>query len=50
MQDFKHFDYVIDLDGIIKAIKDGQQINVIINGEYYDFEPEKGGDDNVKMD
>ena len=41
MQDFKKFDYIIDIDGIIKANKDGQDISVIINGEYYDFIPEK---------
>ena len=41
MQDFKVFDYIIDIDGIIKANKDGQNISVIINGEYYDFIPEK---------
>ena len=41
MQDFKHFDYVIDFDGMIKAVKAGQSIDVIINGEHYDFIPEK---------
>jgi hypothetical protein len=41
MQDFKQFDYVIDFDGIIKAIENGQQISVIINGEFYDFESKK---------
>jgi hypothetical protein len=41
MQDFKIFDYIIDIDGIIKANKDGQSIDIIINGEHYDFIPEK---------
>lgn len=41
MQDFKIFDYIIDIDGIIKANKDGQNIDIIINGEHYDFIPEK---------
>ena len=51
MQNFKQFDYVIDLDGIIKAVKAGQNINVIINGEFYDFIPQKEeSKKNVKMD
>ena len=41
MQNSKLFDYIIDIDGIIKANKDGQSIDVIINGEHYDFIPEK---------
>ena len=41
MQDFKKFDYVIDFDGIIKAIKDGQTISVIINGEFYDLKTDE---------
>ena len=46
MQDFTHFDYVIDFDGILKAVKAGQNISVIINGEYYDFIPKKDGEKN----
>lgn len=51
MQNFKQFDYVIDFDGMIKAIKAGQQISVIINGEFYDFIPQKkDGEKDVKVD
>lgn len=50
MQDFKIFDYIIDIDGIIKANKDGQKITVIINGEYYDLidEPKEKRTSNKK--
>lgn len=41
MQDFKHFDYIIGFDGIIKAVNDGQSVDVVINGEYYDLNTEK---------
>ena len=37
MQDFKQFNYIIDIDGLIKANDAGQKIDIIINGEYYDF-------------
>jgi hypothetical protein len=46
MQDFRQFDYVIDFDGIIKAIQAGQQINVIINGEFYDVVASKENTEN----
>lgn len=42
MQDFRHFDYVITPSGLIKALEAGQDISVIINGEYYDLKEEKG--------
>ena len=41
MQDFRHFDYVITPSGLIKALETGQDISVIINGEYYDLKEEK---------
>jgi hypothetical protein len=37
MQDFRHFDYVITPSRLIKALETGQDISVIINGEFYDF-------------
>lgn len=42
MQDFKHFDYVITPSGLIKALETGQDISVIINGEYYELKGDKG--------
>lgn len=41
MQNFRHFDYVITPSGIIKALEQGQDISVIINGEYYDVKQDK---------
>ena len=42
MQDFKQFGYIIDIDGLIKANNDGQKIDIIINGEFYELKKETG--------
>lgn len=39
MQDFNLYSYKITLDGIRKAAEAGQNVTVIINGEYYDLTP-----------
>ena len=44
MQDFKQFNYIIDIDGIIKANNAGQKIDIIINGEYYELKTKKDGE------
>ena len=37
MQDAKRYNYNISISDIIKAQEHGQNITVIINGEYYDL-------------
>ena len=48
MQDFRHFDYVITPSGLIKALEAGQDISVVINGEYYDLKKEKENEHDKK--
>ena len=40
MQDFRKYSYAATLETIKNAIKAGQPVRIVINGEYYDLKPE----------
>lgn len=41
MQDFTKYDFTLTVDDLKRIIADGENVTVIINGEYYDL---KGGE------
>lgn len=37
MQDFRNYDFTLTVKDIEKLVKDGLDVVVIVNGEYYDI-------------
>ena len=40
MQDFMRYDFTLTVDNLKRIVDDGEEVTVIINGEFYDLKGE----------